>query len=164
VNVLQTIENSAFCTWVREDSSIWAYPGILFLHTAGMATVVGISVMVALGVLGVAPKLPVAPLARFFPVIWVAFWIDAISGAVLLAADATAKLTNPVFGAKMTLIALAAGDMVLIRRVVFRDPQLNRVVPPIGRVLAAVSLVLWFGATAAGRLMEYLSTVAGVRG
>jgi hypothetical protein len=120
VGLLQTIEGSAFCTWVREDSSLWAYPGILFMHVAGTATLVGISVMVALRLVGFAPKLPVPPFERFFPIIWGAFWINAASGTVLLAIDATAKLASPLFGAKMLLIALGTVDMVLIRRVVFR--------------------------------------------
>jgi hypothetical protein len=164
VGLLQTIEASAFCTWVREDSSLWAYPGILFMHVAGMATVVGISAMVGLRVLGFAPKLPVAPFERFFPIIWGAFCLSAISGTVLLAADATAKLTSPVFGVKMFLIALAVADMVLIRRVVFRGSHEDRSVPISGKLLAAASLVLWFGATTAGRLMAYLGTVSGVPG
>ena len=90
--------------------------------------------------LGFAPKLPVAPFERFFPIIWGAFWINAISGTVLLAADATAKLTSPVFGVKMLLIALAAVDMVLIRRVVFRGSRVEQAVPPLGKILAAASL------------------------
>jgi hypothetical protein len=164
VEFLQTIEHSAFCTWVREDNSIWAYPGILFVHAAGMAIVVGISAMVGLRVLGFAPKLPVAPFERFFPIIWGTFWLNAVSGMVLLAADATAKLANPVFGVKMLLIGLAAADMVLIRRVVFRDPRVDQAVPALGKVLAAASLVLWFGATTAGRLMEYLGAASHVPG
>jgi hypothetical protein len=161
VEWLQTIEGSAFCTWVREDSSIWAYPGILFVHVAGMAILVGISTMIGLRVLGFAPKLPVAPFERFFPILWAAFLINAISGTVLLAADATAKLANPVFGVKMLLIALAGVDMVVIRRVVFRDPRVDQAVPALGKALAALSLVLWFGATTAGRLMAYVGAVSG---
>jgi hypothetical protein len=164
VDLLQTIENSAFCTWVREDSSIWAYPGILFMHTTGMATLVGINTMIGLRLLGFAPKLPVAPLERFFPIVWAAFWVSAISGTILLAADATAKLTNPVFGVKMLLIGLAVADMVVIRRVVFRGRRGEQAVPALGKVMAAASLVLWFGATAAGRLLAYLGAVSGVPG
>jgi hypothetical protein len=167
VAFLQRIEDSAFCTWVREDSSLWAYPGILFVHVATMALVAGISAMIALRLLGFAPKLPVPPFERFFPIVWGAFWINAISGLVLFAADATAKLMNPVFVMKMVLVALAALDMVLMRRVVFRDAHGNHAVPAFGKLLAAASLVLWFGATAAGRLMAYvdaISRLAGVTG
>jgi hypothetical protein len=164
VGLLQTIEGSAFCTWIREDSSLWAYPGILFVHVAGMATLVGISAMVALRVVGFAPKLPVPAFERFFPIIWGAFWINAISGTVLLATDATAKLTSPVFGAKMLLIALGVVDMMLIRRVVFRGSAGGREVPTLGKILAAASLILWFGATTVGRLMGYLSAAFGLPG
>src|ERR1700730_3292420 len=106
------------------------------MHTLGMATVVGMSAMVDLRLLGFARTLPVAPLERYFPIMWTGFWINAISGAILLAADATTKVANPVFGAKMVLIALGAVDMVLIRRVVFRDPSVDNVVPALGKVLA----------------------------
>jgi hypothetical protein len=164
VEFLSTIEHSAFCTWVREDHSLWSYPGILFMHTLGMATVVGVSAMVDLRLLGFARTLPVAPLERYFPIMWTGFWIDAISGTILLAADATTTVANPVFGVKMVLIALGVVNMVLIRRVVFRDPNAGTAVPALGRFLAAASLVLWFGATTAGQLMAYLGAVSGLPG
>jgi hypothetical protein len=73
-------------------------------------------------------------------------------------------MANPVFGVKMVLIALGVVNMVFIRRVVFRDPSVDNVVPALGKVLAAASLVLWLGATAAGRLMAYLGAVSGLPG
>jgi hypothetical protein len=164
VGLLQTIEGSAFCTWIREDSSLWAYPGVLFVHVAGSATLVGISAMVALRLVGFAPKLPVPPFERFFPIIWGAFWINAVSGTVLLATDATAKLTSPLFGAKILLVALGVVDMMLIRRVVFRGPFGGQTVPALGKILAVASLILWFGATTMGRLMGSLGSVFGLTG
>jgi hypothetical protein len=164
VNLLSAIENSPFSEWVRTSSSLFAYPGLLFMHTLGMATVVGMSTMVDLRLLGFARTLPVAPLERYFPIMWAGFWINAISGTILLAADATSKIANPVFGVKMVLIALGVVNMVFIRRVVFRDPSVDNVVPALGKVLAAASLVLWLGATAAGRLMAYLGAVSGLPG
>ena len=47
--------------------------------------------------------------------------------------------------------------MVLIRRVVLRDPNVETRVPRRGKWLAAASLVLWFAAIAAGRLMAYIA-------
>ena len=152
---LSTIEHSAFCTWVREASSLWAYPGIRFLHTVGLATVVGMSAMINLRLLGFARTVPVAPLERYVPIIWAGFWINAMSGTILLAADVTTKLTNPAFRVKMVLIVLAVMNLVLIRRVVFRDHHLNTSVSRLGKFLAAVSLLLWFGVMTAGRLMAY---------
>jgi hypothetical protein len=158
------LEQTGLSRWVREDSSLWAYPGVLLVHTVGVVTAVGISVMIDLRLLGFAGKLPVPPLERYFPIIWTGFWISGISGAILLAADATTKVTNPVFGIKMILTALAVVNLVLIRRVVFRDPNANNVIRRPGKLLAAVSLVLWFGAMTAGRLTAYLGAVSGVPG
>ena len=153
MELLSTIERLAFFTWVREANSIWAYPAIRFLHTVGLAIVVGLSVMIDLRLLGFARTLPVAPLERYFPVIWTGFWVNAISGAILLAADATAKLTNPAFGVKMILIAFAVLNVVALRRVAFRDLNANGSVSGLGKLLAVLSLLLWFGAITAGRLM-----------
>ncbi len=161
---LSAIENSAFSTWVREDSSLWAYPAVLLVHTVGVMTAVGISVMIDLRLLGFAGKLPVSPLERYFPIIWTGFGISAASGAILLAADATTKVTNPVFGIKMILVALAVVNLVLIRRVALGDPNVNTASQRVGKLLAAVSLVLWFGALTAGRLTAYLGTVSGAPG
>ena len=164
MDFLSTIEHSAISTWVREDSSFWAYPGILFMHTLGVSIVVGISAMIDLRVLGFARTLPVVPLERYFPIIWIGFWISAVSGTILMAADATTKVVNPVFDVKMILIALGVVSMTLIRRVVFRAPNVGSASPVLGKLLAAASLVMWFGAAAAGRLMPYLGAVTGLPG
>lgn len=164
MELLSSIEHSAFSTWVREGSSIFGYYGFLFLHTVGLSLVVGFSVVIDLRLLGFVRRLPVAPLEQYFPVIWLGFWINAASGAVLLISDATAKLTSPMFGLKMLLVALAVADLILIRRLVFRELTADGVVPPIGRILAAASIALWCGAIAAGRVMAFIETVPGGQG
>ena len=104
---LSQLEQTGFCTWVRESTSLFAFPGILLMHTIGMGLVVGINAGIDLRVLGIAPALPLAPLEKFFPIFWIGFWINAITGTILLVADATTKLANPDFYIKMIFIALA---------------------------------------------------------
>jgi hypothetical protein len=165
MHLLLLAENSAFGSWVRESSSLWAYPAILFLHTVGLGFVAGISTAVDLRILGVARKLPLAPMEKFFPVMWLGFWINALSGTALLIADATTKLTNPVFYIKMSFVALAVVNMMLIRRRVFRDPAIDTAPPASpARWLAATSIVFWMGAITAGRLMAYFGPVSGAPG
>ena len=165
MHLLLQAENSAFGAWVRESSSLWAYPTILFLHTVGLGFVAGLSTAVDLRILGVARKLPLAPMERFFPVMWLGFWINALSGAALLIADATTKLTNPVFYIKMSFVTLAVVNMVLIRRRVFGNPAIET--SPLARsarFLAVTSIVFWMGAITAGRLMAYFGPVSGAPG
>src|SRR6185295_15749024 len=94
MDILRTIEQSSFSQWVVGSSSVLAYPSILLLHTIGMGVVVGISAGIDLRILGLAPAMPLAPMERYFPLLWVGFWVNAITGTILLAADATTKFTN----------------------------------------------------------------------
>ncbi len=162
-NFFAWLESTGFCTWVRESDSVWAYPTILFLHTIGLGLVAGISGAIDLRILGVAERMPLAPMEDFFPMMWAGFWINAISGTVLLMADATTKLANPVFYVKMGFIALAVINIFVLRKQVFRDPLLDkRPVPMNGKILALTSLTLWIGSITAGRLMAYLGPVSGL--
>ena len=163
MDFLLKLEQTGFAAWVRESSSLWAYPTILFLHTIGMATVVGVSAGIDLRILGFAPTLPVAPMTRLFPIMWFGFGINAASGTALLIADASTKLTSPVFYVKMTFIALAIVNLRLLKTRVFGDPSIDKgSLPTNARLLAASSLIFWIGAITAGRLMAYLGPVSGL--
>jgi hypothetical protein len=164
MDFLLWLEQSGFATWVRESSSLWAYPTVLFLHTIGLATVVGVSAGIDLRILGVAPELPLAPMTRLFPIIWAAFGINAVSGITLLIADATTKLANPVFYIKMIFIALALVNLRLLKTRVFGDPLIDQGPLSVNaKRLAATSLIFWLGATIAGRLMAYIGPTAGLQ-
>ncbi len=163
---LTYIEQSGFSTWVRESGSVWAYPFILFLHTLGLGFVVGTSMAIDLRILGWAPRLPLKPLEKFFPLLWTGFWINAVSGVALLAADATTKVVSPVFYVKMSFITLSVCFVQLLRGRVFRDSAYPASGPAQmkGKLLAAASLACWAGAITAGRLQAYLGPVSGVAG
>ena len=151
------LEEMAFSRWVHESGSIWAFPTILFVHTFGMAIVAGGSAMIDLVLLGFWPAVPMKPFERLFPVMWAAFAVNAVTGTMMLVADATAKLTTPDFYIKMLLVF--AGFYVLIRqrRQVFDDPQLDQApVSSQAKVLAWASLACWFGAIISGRLLAYV--------
>jgi len=162
MELLTSLEHSAFSTWVRESGSLWAYPGILFMHTIGLAFLVGTNAAIDLRLLGVARRVSLAPMEKLFPIMWLGFWINAVSGSILLAADATTKLTNPTFAVKMGFIALALINVFLIRRRVFHAVPLEpNHVPAIGKLLASTSLLFWTGAITAGRLMAYFGQDSG---
>ena len=165
MDVLRQLEQSSFSTWVLSSGSLWAYPAILFMHTMGMAIVVGLNAGVDLRILGVAPDLPLAAMNRWFPFMWAGFWINAASGAILLIVDATTKLANPVFYVKMVFIALALVDLRLLKTRVFVGPSIDKTpLTTNARFLAATSLIFWIGVITAGRLMAYVGPVSGLSG
>lgn len=158
LNSLQdTLQSTAFVTFVRESNSVLAYPTILAFHTFGMAFLVGLSVAISLRILGIFPSLPLAPLARLFPLIWLGFWVNAVSGLVLLSLTPADFLTMPVFYIKLAAIAGAVISIRSLRVSVFGDRAglHARTEPVNGKIFARTTLTLWLVAISAGRLTAY---------
>jgi hypothetical protein len=162
MDFLLRLEQSGFSSWVREGGTLWSYPAILFAHTLGLATLAGISTGIDLRLLGFGRQIPLAPLVRLFPLMWIAFAITALSGTALLVADATARLTSPVFYVKMLFVALAVVTLQLLKTSVFKGQTGDQPITTNIRLLAITSIVFWIGATTAGRLMAYLGPVGGL--
>jgi hypothetical protein len=87
---------------------------------------------------------------------WVGFWLNAVTGSVLFAVDASALGTSLLFFVKLLFVALSVATVVLIKRRVFGEGADPDIVPPAARLLAAASLVGWIAAITAGRLLAYV--------
>ena len=153
---LVELSGTMLARWINESESLFAYPGMLFFHTFGLAIVVGISIAVDLRLLGFATRIPLASMRALFRYLWLGFWINAVSGAMLFAADAPRKAQNPLFEIKLALVALGVMVMALIYRHLLRverEPrEASRTAP---RLMAIASLLIWTAAIAAGRLIAY---------
>jgi hypothetical protein len=157
--VFTWLEGTALSVWLREAPTLWAFPFVLILHTWGLAFLVGANVALDVRLLGVARSVPLGAIERCYPVMWISFWINAVSGLLLLLAYPTKALTNPLFFVKLGLIA---GGVVLarvIRRQVRALPARDAdVLPTRLRTLAVASLVCWAASITAGRLLAYTYT------
>ena len=151
------LEATSLSTWLRESPSLWAFPFVLILHTVGLAFFVGANVAWDVRVLGFSVGIPLDALRRYFLVMWAGFWVNAFSGVLLLLAYPTKALTNPLFYAKLALIALGVVLAFRIRREV-DGHGVGTDVPPLARTLAAVSLACWVAVIFAGRLLAYTCT------
>jgi len=166
------LEATPLSVWVRESTSVMAFPAILSVHAIGMGLAAGINSALALRLLGVARGVPVRELQRFVPLMWFGFWMNAASGVLLLVGYPTKALTNPVFYLKLSFIALALWTYRITSRRVFgsepEDAPLDTDVPGSGamvgviakqtvkvKTLAVVTLASWAGAVTAGRLLAY---------
>lgn len=150
------LEASTLSTWLREEPSLWAFPFILILHTVGLAFLVGANVAIDARVLGLARGVPLLSLRRYYRAMWAGFWVNAFSGVLLLIAYPTKALTNPVFYAKLLLIALALVLAAAIRRQMMdgRVAAGVRAPQPL-RMLALASLACWAMSITAGRFLAY---------
>jgi hypothetical protein len=150
------LESTALSQWIVGSPSMFAFPAILAVHAIGMGFAVGICLALDLRILGVAPGVRIAEMRRFVPLVWIAFWINAISGVLLLIGYPTKALTNPVFYLKLLLIGVGLWLFSRIGRRVFDETAGDQgAETPIVQRLAIVSLVCWVGAITAGRLLAY---------
>src|SRR5437660_11501834 len=94
------LEQMGFSKWVRESSSIFAFPTVLLLHTIGMGVAVGISAGIDLRILGIAPALPLPPMEQFIPILWIGPWVHLASAAVRVLADQTGTPSDPAVSAR----------------------------------------------------------------
>ena len=157
------LETLSFSAWVRESGSLWAFPMFLFSHTLGMAMVAGGATLISMALLGMWPKAPIKPMEKFYPVMWGGFYVNLFTGVSLFCADATTRAVNIDFWVKLVFVAIGVWAMARMRKVVFANPALDTgPVPQNMKMLAWVSLVCWFGAICAGRLIAYVGPVAGV--
>jgi hypothetical protein len=158
-DVLLWIERLSFSTWLRESGSLWAFPMFLYLHTLGMSILAGSAAIISFALLGLWPNgVPLKPLERFYPVFWFGFGIEAVTGVLIFMKDATTYGRNPDFYLKLVLVGFGLTLLIMMRKRVFQDPQLDSgPVPRRARALAWSSLLCWFGAIIAGRLIAYLN-------
>lgn len=160
--MLEALANSDYAMWMVV--SPWAYPALLTTHGLGMAFVVGLTLMIALRVLGFPGNVPVTPYLSTIPLGIAAFAINAVSGLLLFAADAVTLWPNPSFQIK--LVSIAIGLVVLwllgrgpLRRAVAAEAE-GGVFVATGteKLLAILAILFWCGAViVSGRLIAYLA-------
>ena len=139
---------------------LWLYPVVEILHIVGFVLLVGAAVMFDLRLLGISAGLSARAMARhLLPWARAALVLVVPSGLLMFAAHATEFGENPAFRLKLLLLAGAGLNAWLFHRKSFgsvADWDRERRAPVGARVAAVLSLVLWAGVIAAGRLIAYL--------
>jgi|SRR6185295_1422457 len=154
---LEWLENTPFGLWVGE--SLWAYPLFETMHTIGMAMVIGSLGLINLRVLGFKSELSLLGTQKLLPLAWIGFTLNLISGLSLFSSDAQHFWNSYTFRVKIVLIILGGINAAILGQAVFQpQPAGAPSIAPTGvaKLVAGTSLVFWFGAICAGRLIAYL--------
>jgi hypothetical protein len=153
----------SFLEWLQSSwvgvvvaESLWAYPVLETMHTIGMAMLIGSLGFINLRVLGYKPELPLLGIRQLLPLAWIGFTFNAISGTLLFTSDAVTFFHSYTFRIKIVLIILGGINAALLSRRIFIESPAGPPLPTTGtKWIAATSLVFWFGAICAGRLVAY---------
>ena len=150
------IESSALSDWVRGSTCVCAFPTIVTLHNVGMAFLAGGGIAIDLRIVGFASQIPLKPMTRFVPLMWLAFGLNAATGILLLIAYPTKAFTNPLFYIKLSLVMFAVWLLYRINRDILRAPEVDqKALAAKARGLAIISLAAWAALIAAGRYLAY---------
>jgi len=154
---MNALEMSGVGRWMRE--ALWAYPAVETVHIIGLALLFGTIVVVDLRLLGLGRSVSASAVTRHvLPWTLAGFGIAAVTGSLMFTSHAGEFLTQPVFLLKMSLIALGGVNAALLRAGALRSAGVWDVAvlpPPRVRVAAGLSLLLWTGVIACGRLLAY---------
>lgn len=152
---LQALHHWEVAAYLRR--SLYLYPFVNAAHILGIALLVGGIVPVDLRILGLpGPPLGEAAraLARFAAAGLV---LAAATGFLLFSVQPLEYAANPVFLAKVTLVAVGAGNALLLRA--SRAWRMAEIDGEIGTGLklgAAISLLVWIAALFAGRAIAFV--------
>src|SRR5215475_5755616 len=150
---LAFVEGSDLSTWIRGESML-AFPTIITVHTICMGLLAGTSSAIDLRILGGAPAIQLKALRRFYPMMWLALAINAVTGVLMVIGYPTKQLTNPLFYIKLSLVGLGVWLVYRIGMEVLSEPG-HKAETARAKWLARASLASWVGLIIAGRLLEY---------
>ena len=151
------LEATAAATAMRQ--SLWLYPIVEILHIIGFVVLVGSAAMFDLRLLGLSRQLPVTGMESHL-LTWARASVFLIvpTGGLMFIAHANEFAGNPAFRLKLFFLVLAALNAALFHLRPFKQvagwDQGTRA-PLAARVAACLSLVLWTGVIACGRLLAY---------
>ncbi|MEO6079943.1 MAG: hypothetical protein ABIQ86_09220 [Steroidobacteraceae bacterium] len=141
----------------RIQVTTWAIPGIQTVHLICLALVFACALVFSLRIAGRGLSSEPLPLlaTRFTRAIWYLLVVLLLSGALLIVAEPGRTITNPVFYAKMTMLAVVVAVTLWLSAVARR--QFER---PSGLhvFMAAFGMLLWIGIMFAGRFIAYVES------
>jgi hypothetical protein len=138
----------------------WVWPACETLHFLGLALLVGNIGLVDLRLLGVEKRLALAPLSQFIRFAVLGFAINLLTGIVFFVGNPFQYISNIAFGFKIVFIALAGLNVGIFyatgvdRKVAMMGPGDDA--PPLAKIIAATSLLLWVAVMYMGRMLPYI--------
>lgn len=152
------VEQTALATAMRQE--IWLYPAVEIVHIWGFVMLVGSVAMFDLRLLGLSRQSSVRQLSRhLLPWTWGALLLIVPTGLLMFIAHAGEFISNRAFVLKLLLIFAAGINAAAFHLGPFRSVHYwdsGAATPAMAKLHAALSLLIWMGVIACGRLLAYL--------
>jgi len=138
----------------------WIIPATQSIHILCVAFVMAAVFVVDLRVLGVLARTQSLETLshRYLPWIWYLLPVLLASGAILIIGEPGRSLLNPVFGAKMLMLVVAALLTLALGRPLRHAADASARPRMYLQAGAMLSLLLWTGIVFAGRWIAYVAS------
>lgn len=145
----------------------WVWPLAEVLHFVGLILLVGIVTLLDIRLLGVAKRMPFAPLRQLMPWAILGFILCVCTGLVFVTGLWANVKMHPVealvidrfLQLKLAFIGLAGLNLLLFSKKSIANRVDNLAAgddaPPIAKFFGATSLILWIGVVYWGRLIPW---------
>jgi hypothetical protein len=145
---------------VMRESGAWTYAFVNLGHILGVAALFGSVLVLALRLLGVGRRIPLAAVSdATVPVSIGGVALALVTGSALIATKATAYADNPFLLIKFPAIALGLINALVLRLLpawkMRGTRELSRAENRQLAVAGGISLVCWLTAVSAGRMIGY---------
>ena len=155
--VLHWIES----TWLGETTRdvVWMFPTFEILHFMGLCVLIGAVLVMDLRVLGLLRTIPMRQALSFTPIALGAFAVNLMSGIGFFCSDPFRHSVNIAFKWKMALVLVAGVNALwfwLTRHRKLAEMANGGDADLTSKVIAALSLIIWFAVIVLGRFMPYV--------
>lgn len=147
------MDGTAISTYIK--STTWVFPLVETIHIMALAMLLGSLFLIDLRLLGIAVRRwsPAQIVEQVHSFINWSIVIILITGAILFTAEPRKLFDSAAFGPKMILLALA----IIFQYTLYpRVRSMQSHIPIWGRLMALVSLGLWFGVAVCGRAIGFV--------
>lgn len=153
--IFLTLQNSDFGIGIGQANRLYGIAAQLF-HIVGLIFILSSILLVNLRLLGFGlTQQPVGLLVkRTNPLIWAGLFFISLSGFFMFAPSAALYYPNPAFWLKFQLFGVALVVQFTLYRKITATETPN---PYVAKIVAIISILLWFAVGLAGRAIGYVA-------
>ena len=157
----------AFASWLQrtpvsvafQQNAGWLWPACETIHFTGLALLIGVAGMFDLRLLGFMRRVPISVVHEFMPLAFIGFTANLITGVIFLIAQPSLYFANYTWWFKVGLLIVAGLNALVFER--FYSARAAELpagadTPLALKVIAAISLVSWFGILWVGRMLPFI--------
>jgi hypothetical protein len=152
-------ESSPTHTWMVDHN--WSTVVLEIIHFFGLCLLLGALLIIDLRMIGWFKSISVKAIHSLLPVVFIGFGLNLVSGVLFVFYDPARYLINISFQIKMVLVFLGGLNALFYYWKI--HPNIGQwsqddSFPAFAKLVAAASLLLWYGVLTCGRFIPYVGT------